>query len=444
MRMTENIIEVIEGADRLLVLAKRAGAEEAEVFGGLVRSMDVDLRKDKVEMASEAYHSGLGLRAVINGAVGFSSTNDLSKLEVTAKSAVRAARARVKDEKWRSLPGKDRFSRPKDVFDPRMEEIGSDVCLDRAMSMLDGCMSVPGAEPSSGGVTCIAAVDLIVNSNGVEETEKGTFFHASLDTVARRGESLVTGYEFENSRQLQEGLEEIGRTAAELAKRSLDGQKGETGEFEVILAPLAFSELLEYALVPSICADSVQKGRSSLAGRIGESVAAVGLKIVDDGLLGGGMASSAIDGEGVPSQRTTVIGDGVLKSFLYDSYTAGKDGIRSTGNGMRGGYSAVPHVGTRNLIVSGDTSDVLEDTKQGFLVNGLIGAHTANPVSGDFSVEGKNVFRVEDGEVGRPVRSLMLAGNIFDLLCRVELGEDTRAIGSVVTPSVKVKMKVVG
>ena len=104
----------------------------------------------------------------------------------------------------------------------------------------------------------------------------------------------------------------------------------------------------------------------------------------------------------------------------------------------------MPHVGTRNLIVSGDTSDVLEDTKQGFLVNGLIGAHTANPVSGDFSVEGKNVFRVEGGEVGRPVRSLMLAGNIFDLLRRVELGKDTRAIGSVVTPSVKVKIKVVG
>ncbi|MHC1631771.1 MAG: metallopeptidase TldD-related protein, partial [Methanotrichaceae archaeon] len=80
----------------------------------------------------------------------------------------------------------------------------------------------------------------------------------------------------------------------------------------------------------------------------------------------------------------------------------------------------------------------------GVLVNGVIGAHTANPVSGDFSVEARNVFQVVDGEIKKPIRSLMLAGNVFDLLKCVQVGIDTRAVGSVVTPTIKVRMKVVG
>jgi PmbA protein len=94
------IEDLFERARRLLALAEKAGAEEAEVFGSVAKSVDVDLRKDQVEMASESRDRGLGLRAVVGGAVGFSSTSDLSKLELVAESAVRAARARGSDDKW--------------------------------------------------------------------------------------------------------------------------------------------------------------------------------------------------------------------------------------------------------------------------------------------------------------------------------------------------------
>jgi len=154
--------------------------------------------------------------------------------------------------------------------------------------------------------------------------------------------------------------------------------------------------------------------------------------------------SSAFDGEGVPSQRTILIDKGILKGYLYDSYTAGKEGLASTGNAVRSGYTGVPGVGIRNLIVSSSKpQDLLAETK-GILVGGLIGAHTANPISGDFSVEAKNAFLIGHGEVARPIRSLMLAGNFFELLKDIEIGRDVRAVGSTVTPTVKVRMKVVG
>jgi PmbA protein len=177
---------------------------------------------------------------------------------------------------------------------------------------------------------------------------------------------------------------------------------------------------------------------------VGDKVSAESLAIADDGLLSGGMDSSAFDGEGVPSQRTVLIDEGILKGYLYDSYTAGKEGARSTGNAVRSGYSDVPCVGSRNLILSSsDSRDLLAETK-GLMVGSLIGAHTANPISGDFSVEAKNAFLIAPGEDAKPIRSLMLAGNFFELLKDIEIGRDVRAIGAIVTPTVKFRMKVVG
>ncbi len=443
MKISDTSDSLIKYADQLLNLAKKEGAEEAEVFGIVGRSVNVDLRKNLVELASESFHRGLGLRAVIKGAVGFSSTSDMDLLASAARSAVRSACARGLDESWRSLPLPERVFRPEGVFDARLEGIGPEECLDLAASLLQGCAEVQGAEPVSGGVSCVSGTSFVVNTHGIELQETSTLMHASLETIAR-GADVATGSEFQNSRTLLTSLDEVGNAAAEMARSSLGGVKAESGTFEVLLKPLAFAELLEGTLLSSLSADSVQKGRSSLKGKVGEQVSSESLRIVDDGLISGGMDSSAFDGEGVPSQKTVLIEDGILKRFLYDSYTAGKDGVKSTGNAVRSGYSDVPRVGIRNLIIGSPRAhDLLAETK-GYLVNGLIGAHTANPISGDFSVEARNSFWIAPGEEAKPIRSLMLAGNIFDLLRDIEVGTDLRMVGAMVTPTVKVRMKVVG
>jgi PmbA protein len=332
---------------------------------------------------------------------------------------------------------------PEGIFDQALQKISPEECLDLAKNMLEGCAKVNGAEPVSGGVACISSTDLVINSNGIELQETSTLMHASMETIAR-GRDVATGSEFQNSRILLPALESIGEAAAEMAKASLNGAKAESGSFDVLLKPLAFAELMQYTLMPALCSDYVQKGRSSLKERVGERIASESLQIVDDGMLSGGMGSSAFDGEGVPSQRTELIEKGVLLGFLYDSYTGGKVAAKSTGNAVRSGYSDIPHVGIRNLIISSQHSyDLLAETK-GYLINGLIGAHTANPISGDFSVEAKNSFFVRPGEDALPIRSLMIAGNIFDLLLDIEVGTDVRALGSIVTPTIKARMKVLG
>jgi PmbA protein len=407
------------------------------------RSVDVDLRKGSVEMASESFHRGLGLRAVVKGAVGFSSTSDMSLLEYVAQSAVKSAKVRGSDESWISLPTPEKVVPVQGIFDTRLEQIGPEECLKAAATLLEGCRTVNGAEPVSGGVVCVCGTGFVINSQGLELMETATLMQASMETIAKAGD-VATGSEFFNSRSFQPSMEAVGKAAAVMARSSLAGTKAESGTYDVLLKPLAVAELLESTILSAFEADNVQKGRSSLKGRLGEMISSQGLNVHDDGLLAGGLDSSAFDGEGSPSRRTVLIEKGILKGFLYDSYTAGKDGVRSTGNAVRQGYSDVPRVGMRNLIVSSPVAyDLLEETK-GYLINGLIGAHTANPISGDFSVEARNAFRVSPGEMPVPIRSLMLAGNIYDLLKNIEIGTDVRAIGGIVTPTIKVKMNIVG
>jgi PmbA protein len=443
---SDSLNALLDNGKKLLRLAMLEGAEQAEVYGMIGRSVDIDLRKDVVELASQSFHRGLGLRAVVAGAVGFSSTSDVSLLESVARSATLSARARGPDPSWGSLPLPEKAGQVQGIFDPHLARMGPEECLDLAESLLQGCKAVRGAEPVSGSVAAICGTHFVINSLGAELQETSTLMHASIETIAH-GEDVATGSEFSNSRGLLPSLENIGRAAAEMARSSLGGQRAESGTFDVLLKPLAVSELLEYTILPALAADNVQKGRSPLRGRAGEKIAAEGLMIHDDGLLSGGIDTSAFDGEGVPSQRTTLIEAGILKGFIYDSYTAGKEGaagVKSTGNAVRSGYSDVPRVGNRNLIVSSpDSFDLLAETK-GYQVNSLIGAHTANPISGDFSVEAKNAFLVAPGEEARPIRSLMLAGNFFELLKDIEIGRDVRAVGAIVTPTVKVRMKVVG
>ncbi|ABK14205.1 MAG: TldD/PmbA family protein [Methanothrix sp.] len=431
-------------AERLLERALGLGADEAEVFGVWSRNLTLELRRDRVESISASVLRGLGLRAIIKGGVGFSSTSDLSRIDDVAEAAVSAARIFGPDRLWRGLPGKSRMPSVDGVFDRRIADVQTDTLLEISEELLGGCGAVGGVEPVSGGVSCTHSLEILINSSGLDLSEEGTSIHLALETIARGSSGVATGSEFDNSRSFSVNARAVGEKAADLARRSLDGISIETDTYDVVLSPVAFAELLESTFIPSLSAENVQKGRSTLAGMLNKSVSDLRLQVVDDGALPAGMGSSAFDGEGVPSQRNVLLEDGVLRSYLYDSYTAGKEGRSSTGNSVRSGYSEMPRIGIRNLIISSkEPVEMLDGVREGVLVNSVIGAHTANPISGDFSVEARNSFRIRAGEIAEPVRSAMIAGNIFDLLKHIDVGRDARAVGPIVTPGVRVRMRVV-
>jgi len=214
----------------------------------------------------------------------------------------------------------------------------------------------------------------------------------------------------------------------------------------VLLEPMAFSDILENTFLPSLNADNVQKGRSALIGKMGSIIADEKLSLIDDGTLSGGLGTASTDDEGTPSRKNELVKNGTLTSFIYDCYTAGKEKRESTGNAVRGSFTSTPSISIRNLIVDYPRSDITGETRDGVIVNSVIGAHTANPISGDFSVEARNSFFIKDGELGSPIKSMMISGNIFELLKNIDgAGKDIRRVGNILTPTMRVsKMKVIG
>ncbi len=437
--------DIFERAKKALAYTEKAGADEAEIYciGG--RSVTIDVQKDEIDLAKESLISGIGIRAIVNGAVGFSSTNDPSRIEEACILAVKSAKVRKGDREWSGLPGKKEPATVRDTCDSRLIDIEIESCIEYTAQMIEGAKTVLSVSPTSGNFICMNSNTLILNSNGVEVEEKDTFVNASIDTTTKGGE-MSTASEFDASRMLDIDFYRIGEKAALLAYRSQNGISVGTGDMPVLLEPMAFSDILENTFLTSLNADNVQKGRSALIGKKGSMIAHEDLSLVDDGTLSGGIGTASTDDEGTPSGINELVKNGRLASFIYDCYTAGKEKRESTGNAVRGSFTSTPSISVRNLIVDYPMSDIIAETKNGVIVNTVIGAHTANPISGDFSVEARNSFIIKDGEITSPIKSMMISGNIFELLNNIDgAGKDTRRVGNVITPTVRVSpMRVIG
>jgi PmbA protein len=439
-------VDIIYMADEALKTAQQAGADEVEVFGLTGKSTHVDIQLDEIDLARESYTNGLGIKAVVRGAVGFSSTNDPDNVRNAAKSAVRYAQVRKNDPHWSGLPHASRYTEVAGIFDPKIAELDVDTCIDLSLQMIEGAVSVKQAKPTSGKFICSSFNYIIMNSMGVEVREKTTKIDGFMECRAGEGTEIATAYEFDLSRNLDIDFFTIGREASRQAAASVEGVGIETGETDVLFKPNAIADILENALLPSLSAENVQKGRSALTGKLGNKIGVDRLNVIDDGLLEGGIGSARSDDEGSPSKTNRIIENGVLATYLYDTYTAGKDGVESTGNAMRNNYSQTTSIDVRNLRLEFPPSDVVDETVWGVLVGAVIGAHTANPISGDFSVEARNSFLIKNGQIMHPIKSMMVAGNVLELLQHISgAGQDVRVLGNIIAPTIKVSgLKVVG
>ena len=234
-------------------------------------------------------------------------------------------------------------------------------------------------------------------------------------------------------------------TDASADKDSVGGKHIETANKDVILDYHAAVGLLS-TFISAFSAENVQRGRSILQGKLNTEIVSPNLSIIDDNSLEGALGSSNTDGEGTVSCRTSLVENGILKSFLYDIYTANKEGCESTANGYRGSFSGTPSVSPSNLIFDFKDSAEISDMADGILATSVLGAHTANPISGDFSVEVSNAFEISNGDIGSPIKKAMISGNIFELLKDCEkVNSEIKQYGSFIIPQILVhNLRVVG
>ena len=448
--------ELIEFGKRAIDFALKSGADEAEAFLSVSSGTSINIERGQIVRSIKRSDQGLGLRAVYRKAVGFSYTNTLTgkSVEEAAGRAFRAARASRPDKNWVNLPSPKSYGETRGTYDKRIVDLSSDLLVEMAADMLG---AVSGYDRRvlavDGGVATSLFSTVVVNSHGIEASDVGTAVGCSMETIARDGADVTPAcYESTVERVYSIDPVAVGVEAARMAVSSLNARKMGSGVFPVIFTQAAFRSLLYHTVINAVKADYVQRERSAFKDKIGEKVASELVTVTDDGLLDGGLLTGRFDGEGVPSQKTSVIEKGVLKNFLYDNYTANKAKTESTGNASRSGLA--PYASTSVLAANNFTfkegnktpEELVGDVKDGLIVYGVQGAHSSNPESGEFSVVATPAWKIENGSVAYAVRDVMLTGVFFDVLRNVSaLGNNVKKIGQLVAPWIKVEnVKAIG
>jgi PmbA protein len=403
----------------LNLLAKKAS--DAEIFCAKEHSRTLEIKGREIDLTRESTSQGYGIRVIVGKKMGFAFSNRLD--EAAINGALGSAKIAEVDEHL-SLPDGQEYGTG-GGYDKEIEALDTETLLGFARDLVFPCKDY-SVTPTTGSITALSYAEEIANTRGASGTDIGTTITAYLSTVAKDGD-VATGFYYEVSRLLDLDFAGIGKEAAHLASSSLGAKKVGTLKTNIIMKPSAVTELFEHALLPSFSADNVQRGRSVLGGKLGEEIA-TGITLTDAGTLQEGLMSAKFDSEGVSSKETPLLKNGTLCGFLYDTYTANKGGTKSTGNASRDSFSSMPQVGPTNVIVSGGG-----EITEGLVVHGLIGAHTSNPVSGDFSCETRNAFLD-----GRPVKKAIISGNVFELIKNIEgFGKDVKQYSYIVSPSIQ-------
>jgi len=431
-------------AGEVVRLAREAGASAAECTLSQGEEFDAQVRKGEVETVKESGSRGAGVRVLFGRHTGSSYTSDLSPegLRAMVRQAADLARITTEDP-HAGLPDPAELGKlPGDLalFSPETAGIDAARKIELARTAEQAALEFDPRITNSEGSSFHSMLSrhAFVNSLGFSGSYETTSCSLSAVPVAQNGDRMERDYWFSTARRLGqlEDADYIGRKAAERVIRRLGSRKLPTQKAAIIFEPRVARSLLGH-IFEAINGDSIYRRASFLQDKLGEQVAASRVTVVDDATIPGLFGTSPYDDEGVPSRRTVVIENGVLKSYLLNSYTARKLGMKTTGNASRGitGNASIGH-GNLYLEKGALTLDQLfREAGSAFYVTELMG-FGVNAVTGDYS-RGASGLWIENGEIAYPVSEVTIAGNLKEMLMNIEaVADDLEFRGSVACPTI--------
>jgi PmbA protein len=433
-------------ADSVARLLQGRGLDAYEIMVSQSRDLSLEVKGGKLDSFRCAEPFGVAVRVQRGEGLGFSfsTTLDPAALAQMVDGAIQGAEMQTPDP-CHTLPDQfpDRYPQLPGLHDDALSGIPEQDKIARALELERLVLSrdprVKRVRKCSYGESLYATY--LRNSHGLSFGYQGSYVSCSVSAVAESDGEAQIGCDFGFSNAFS-GIEpeQIAQGACRKATSRFGARLIPTMRCQAVLENQVAAQLLE-VLAPSFLAENVQKGKSLLAGRTGQQLFSGLLTIRDNGILPGGAGSAPCDGEGVPQQDTCLATGGVLEGFLYDSYWGKRMGAASTGNAVRGGVKGPPRLGVHNLYIepgSNPPGALLAGVGQGVLITEVMGVHSANPISGDFSV-GAAGFYLEGGEIAYPVKGIAIAGNLLDLFAGVDLVADNlRFFGSVGSPALRI------
>jgi PmbA protein len=429
----DGAIDLDRAAELAVEAALANGAAEADAWCEESVSLTVRAYAGAVENLTEAGGRGVGVRAFVDGRSGYAYGSDLSEagIESVARTASETAAVTEPDE-HAGLPQHFGSADVGSLVASELARWSTERKVELALAVE---RSARERDPLISNVEDTVYSDghsrvVLANSSGFAGSYEQTESYAYAYAFAGEGEDLMTGLGMDAGRSPAElDPEAIGHEAADRALSLHGARQPKTRRCPVVLDPYVAASFASI-IGGTLSARAVQRGRSPFAGKEGEQVADAVVRLADDGLDPEGFATAPFDGEGVPHQRTPLIEGGMLRSFLFDRYTAHVAGRDSTGNGSRGSYRTPPSVGATNLVLAGgdgSTAELIATAGEGFYVMDVTGLHSGvNPVSGTFSV-GASGRLISGGELGAPAREVTIASDLVSMLTAVRgIGSEAR------------------
>jgi PmbA protein len=410
-------------------------AEKAEVFQISSKVTPIHFEANRLKQIQDKESTRTALRLIKGGRVGFAQVSGSIEPGTLVEMAVETCQF--------GMPAKFNFPNPKvypkiDIFDSQIDAVTIDDMVEL------GEQIIAKIRQHTSEILCEASIAKgiasvhIINSEGGEAGYNKSFFNLSLEGVLIKGEDMLFVGDSHSSCHPILDLEPLAKEVIKQLEFAKSNVSISTKSMPVIFTPHGVVSSLIAPLLSAFNGKLVFDGASPLRDKLGEQLFDKSFSLWDDSTLPYQVASYPCDDEGVPGQRTVLVDSGVVSHFFYDLQTAALANTQSTGNGSRGG--GLPTPSPSSLVISkGNASfrDMVDDIKEGLVVELMIGAEQGNILNGDFSGNVLLGYKIENGEITGRVKDTMVAGNVYQVLKQLEaIGNDTRWIeGFLLTPS---------
>src|SRR5579872_2845144 len=442
-----------EVAQDIVARAMAGGATAAECVVREGDEFSTLVRLGQVETLKESGSKSIGVRVFFGQRAASTYSSDFSRagLDRMVTSALALAKITSEDP-FGGIPAADQLGQLKGDLDLYHEDVYSlpgpdriDYARRAEKAALDFDPRIKNSE--GGSFDAATGHKVLANSHGFIGEYRRSYCSVAAVPIAQSDDgAMQRDYWFSVARTLAklDSPEQVGRVAAERTLRRLGARKAKTAHVPVIFDPMVATSILEH-IFEGVNGDSVYRGASFLAGKLGQKVAAENVTVIDDGTMTGGFGTSPFDGEGVPTRRTVVIEKGVLTSYLLNTYTAKKLKLATTGNASRG-LAGTPGIGPGNYFLQPGrrtAKELIGDIKEGLYVTEFLG-HGANLVTGDYS-RGASGMWISGGEFAYPVEEITVAGNLKEMFFNIcEIANDLEFRGSVAAPTLRIDGLTVG
>lgn len=446
--LSDDVVDrLLDGCQTIGAAAEAAGAASWEVYGEQGSGLEVDLENDQLTLASGGGDGGWGLRVVDGGRFGYAylGSTEASEVEAAVAQAVRIAALSPSVDGF-ELPDAAPASPVSGLHDRRLDDIQPDELLSLGRDMVAAVKDADArAVVTGGGLGVGLGAGALVTSSGIESSGIEGSMSGGVAVLIDEDDQPTSGWSGESSRSPLTDVDPLIRPAVNVASatRNLLDAPPTAGDAPVLFTDDAFSSLFGVMVVPALIGERLARGESVWSGQVGQAVMSADLSLRDHRALEGGMGSGSRDGEGRPAQEISLISGGRLEGGLWSTrdaaehpeHSAGSTASAKRGGGMGGGHTSPPRPGPSNLLFTSTAptrsrEDMIGELDEGWVVHSVMGAHTANPTSGDFSVTSSSILRVENGEVIGALKQAGVSGNLpSSLQGEVRLGDRPRPHG---------------